>query len=105
VRNIEDNANAASFAHSCVQLCMSRGLSVTVEGIERAGQLDTLANWGDIQVQGFLLARPAALEDIAAYVTDTPARLAAVWPAAATRLREDKHGDSSPVTFLRPRQR
>jgi len=105
VRNIEDNANAASFAHSCVQLCMSRGLSVTVEGIERAGQLDALANWGDIQVQGFLLARPAALEDIAAYAADTPARLAAVWPAAASRVREDKHGESSPVTFLRPRPR
>ena len=105
VRSIEDNANAASFAHSCVQLCMSRGLSVTVEGIERVGQLDALAHWGDIQVQGFLLARPAALEDIAAYVIDTPSRLAAVWPAAAARMREDKHGESSPVTFLRPRQR
>lgn len=105
VRNLEDNANAASFAHSCVQLCMSRGLSVTVEGIERSGQLDALASWGDIQVQGFLLARPAALEDIAAYVTDTPSRLAEVWPAAAARLREDRHPESSPVSFLRPRQR
>ncbi len=105
VRNIEDNANAAAFAHSCVQLCQSRGLSVTVEGIERAGQLDALANCGDIQVQGFLIARPAALDAIAGYVTDTPARLAAVWPAAANRLRDDNHGEGSPVTFLRARPR
>ncbi len=105
VRNIEDNANAASFAHSCVQLCQSRGLSVTVEGIERTGQLDALANWGDIQVQGFLIARPAALDEIAGYISDTPARFAAVWPGAVGRLREDKHGEGSPVAFLRPRPR
>jgi diguanylate cyclase (GGDEF)-like protein len=105
VRNIEDNANAASFAHSCVQLCQSRGLSVTVEGIERTGQLDVLANWGDIQVQGFLIARPAPLDDIAGYVVDTPTRLSAVWPGGVARLRDEKHGDSSSVAFLRPRPR
>ena len=105
VRNIEDNANAASFARSCVQLCQSRGLSVTVEGIERTGQLDALAQWGDIQVQGFLIARPAPLDALADYIADTPARLAAVWPAMAARAREDRPGEGSPVTFLRPRPR
>jgi EAL domain-containing protein (putative c-di-GMP-specific phosphodiesterase class I) len=105
VRNIEGNANAAAFAHSCVQLCQSRGLAVTVEGIERPGQLDALVSCGDIQVQGFLIARPAPLDEIAVFIPETPARLAAVWPAAAARAREDKTGEASSVTFLRPRPR
>jgi diguanylate cyclase (GGDEF)-like protein len=105
VRNIEGNANAAAFAQSCVQLCQSRGLTVTVEGIERAGQLDALVSCGDIQVQGFLIARPAPLDEIAAFIPETPARLAAVWPMAAVRARDDKTGETSSVTFLRPRPR
>jgi diguanylate cyclase (GGDEF)-like protein len=105
VRNIEGNANAAAFAQSCVQLCQSRGLAVTVEGIERPGQLDALVSCGDIQVQGFLIARPAPLDEIAGFVADTPARMAAAWPAAAARTRDEKPGENSSVAFLRPRPR
>jgi diguanylate cyclase (GGDEF)-like protein len=105
VRNIEGNANAAAFAQSCVQLCQSRGLAVTVEGIERPGQLDALVSCGDIQVQGFLIARPAPLAEIAGFVADTPARMAAAWPAAVARARDEKPGEPSSVTFLRPRPR
>ncbi|MDE2220526.1 MAG: EAL domain-containing protein, partial [Gammaproteobacteria bacterium] len=105
VRNIEGNANAAAFAHSCVQLCQSRALAVTVEGIERPGQLDALVSCGDIQVQGFLIAPPAPLHDLAAFIPETQARIAAVWPAGAVRARDDKAGETSSVTFLRPRPR
>jgi diguanylate cyclase (GGDEF)-like protein len=102
VANIEQNPSAAAFALSCVQLCQSRGLTVTVEGIERAGQLDVLEKCGDIQLQGFLIARPAPLEDIARFVRETSARMAAAWP---TEADDDLlHGDTS-VTFLRHRNR
>ena len=102
VGNIEQSPSAAAFAHSCVQLCQSRGLTVTVEGIERAGQLDVLENCGDIQVQGFLIAQPAPLEDIAQFVRETPARMAAAWPTAQDA--DPQRGDTS-VTFLRHRTR
>ena len=102
VRNIEQNPSAAAFALSCVQLCQSRGLTVTVEGIERAGQLDVLENCGDIQVQGFLIASPAPLEDIVRFVREAPARIAAVWPSEADA--DELLSDTS-VTFLRHRNR
>jgi diguanylate cyclase (GGDEF)-like protein len=101
VKDIEQSPSAAGFALSCVQLCQSRGLNVTVEGIERSGQLDVLESCGDIQVQGYLIASPAPLEDIVRFVREAPARMAAAWPM---RSDEELLGDSS-VTFLRHRTR
>jgi diguanylate cyclase (GGDEF)-like protein len=102
VKNIEQSPSAAAFARSCVQLCQSRGLSVTVEGIERSGQLEVLESCGDIQVQGFLVASPAPLEDIVRFVREAPARMEAVWPTKSDE--ELLQGDTS-VTFLRHRTR
>jgi diguanylate cyclase (GGDEF)-like protein len=101
VQNIEQSPSAASFAHSCVQLCQSRGLTVTIEGIERGGQLDVLANCGDIQVQGFLIAPPAPLEDVVRFVREAPARMADAWSTdtEAAALRDPS------VIFLRHRTR
>ncbi len=103
VKNIEQSPSAAAFAHSCVQLCQSRGLTVTIEGIERAGQLDVLANCGDVQVQGFLIAPPAPLADIVRFVREAPARMAAAWPTDAD-TEADALRDPS-VIFLRHRTR
>ena len=106
VKDIEENANAAAFAHSCVQLCQSRGLAVTVEGIERPGQLDALVSCGDIHVQGFLIAHPAPLDEISRFVPETPARMASVWPRAGFRRNDDTvAGETSSVAFIRPRPR
>jgi predicted signal transduction protein with EAL and GGDEF domain len=73
-----------------------------VEGIERAGQLDVLENCGDIQVQGFLIAEPAPLEDIIRFVREAPARMAAIWP---TETDADALLSDTSVTFLRHRTR
>ena len=106
VKDIEDNSNAAAFARSCVQLCHSRGLGVTVEGIERPGQLDALVGCGDIQIQGFLIAQPAPLDEIVRFIPKAPARMAAVWPKRADRPYEDQgHSETSAVAFLRSRPR
>lgn len=102
VSNIEESPSASAFARSCIQLCQSRGLTVTVEGIERAGQLDVLQYSGDIQVQGFLIARPAALEEIIRFVREAPARMAAAWP---TETDSDLLDRETSVTFLRHRTR
>jgi EAL domain-containing protein (putative c-di-GMP-specific phosphodiesterase class I) len=106
VRNIEQDESASAFAHSCVHLCQSRGLTVTVEGIERAGQLDALQDCGDLQVQGYLIASPAPLDEIARFILETPARLAAVWPNDEAQWDDDSaRGEAAPVTFLRHRTR
>jgi len=103
MHDVEANPSAAAVAQSFVRLCQGLGMAVTAEGIERPGQLDFLADCGDLQVQGFLIARPAALEDVACFLLDTPARVAAVWPRAAALARESLTREAAPVTFLRPR--
>ncbi|HEV7431687.1 MAG TPA: EAL domain-containing protein [Steroidobacteraceae bacterium] len=106
IKDIEENPSAAAFAISCVRLCQSRGLTVTVEGVERAAQLDVLENCGDIQLQGYLIGRPARLEEIVPLVLDMPAHMAEVWPAgAAAPSDEELLAERSGVTFLRHRAR
>jgi diguanylate cyclase (GGDEF)-like protein len=102
VKNIEESSSAAAFAYSCIRLCQSRGLTVTVEGIERSGQLDILGDCGDIQIQGFLIAEPAPLEDIVRFVRETPTRVAAAWPTEGEVA--ELTGETA-VTFLHRRPR
>jgi len=104
MNDIESNASAAAVAQSFVQLCQGLGLTVTAEGIERPGQLDFLANCGDVEVQGYLIGRPAPLAEIVRFIPEMPARVAAVWPKASAWWRESAAmRDAAPVTFLRPR--
>jgi len=55
---VDSNPRAASIAHAMIALCRGLGLQVTVEGVERASQLDFLTGRGEVSVQGFLVARP-----------------------------------------------
>ena len=103
---LASNPRSAAIAISMIRLCQGLGLTVTAEGIETPEQLDVLAGCTGLQVQGYLIARPAPLEDIARFVATTPARLASVWrrPASdeASRIVA---ADDATVTFLRPRPR
>jgi diguanylate cyclase (GGDEF)-like protein len=106
MKDVETNASAAAIAHSVIRLCRSLGLTVTAEGIERQEQLSFLADCGDINVQGFLIAKPAPLEDIERFLVDPPPHVAAMWPKAAA-WREDllPARSGSLVSFRRPRLR
>ena len=73
MKDIDSNATTAAIAHSIIRLCQGLGLTVTAEGIERPEQLEFLADCGDIHVQGFLIAAPAPLEEIARFIAETPA--------------------------------
>jgi len=61
---VDGNPRGAAIASSIIALCRSLGLQVTVEGVERAGQLGFLAGCGDVNVQGFLVARPVGAEEV-----------------------------------------
>ena len=77
--NIDSNGSAAAIATLVIRLCQGLGLTVTAEGIERTDQLDFLADLGDVDVQGYLLARPAPVADTIQFIADTPGRVASLW--------------------------
>jgi diguanylate cyclase (GGDEF)-like protein len=103
---IPRSASAAAIANSVIRLCQGLGLTVTVEGIERPDQLDFLSACGEVQVQGHLIARPAPMEQIAHFVRESPARIAAIWrrrPAGCTDAPASV--EPPPVAIFRPRGR
>jgi diguanylate cyclase (GGDEF)-like protein len=103
---IATTANAAAIANSVIRLCQGLRLTVTVEGIERPDQLDFLLACGEVQVQGHLIARPAPMDEVARFVSETPARMASILRRAPAG-RNDGSGsiEPVPVAFFRPRSR
>jgi len=76
-----------------IALCRSLGLQVTVEGVERASQLDFLSASGGVSVQGFLVARPAAADTVAETVGTMEARIRALLEAAERGRADHLPGD------------
>ena len=58
VAGVDTNPRSAAIVRSIVALCHGLGLQVVAEGVERAAQLDFLAQCGPLGVQGYLLAHP-----------------------------------------------
>jgi diguanylate cyclase len=61
---LEDQRNAA-IVRSMIDLGHSLNFSVTAEGVETVEALETLTRYGCDTVQGYLLARPVPLSDLA----------------------------------------
>jgi diguanylate cyclase (GGDEF)-like protein len=68
VAALDTAASARGIMRSIVRLGRALGLSVTAEGIETAKQLTALRELGCEFAQGYLLGRPARVEDVAAIV-------------------------------------
>jgi diguanylate cyclase (GGDEF)-like protein len=99
---VDSNPRAASIGSSIIALCRSLGLQVTVEGVERAGQLGFLTGCGDVNVQGFLVAKPvdaAHVREIASSMRD---RMSVLLEAAAAERGE--RSDDSQLRRLRALQ-
>ena len=105
MKDVDQNGSATAIADSIIRLCRTLGLTVTAEGIEKPGQLDFLATCGAVHAQGYLIARPSTLDDVAAFVRDTPARVSAKWPNAGLLGAAARSDGGSSVTILRPRGR
>lgn len=58
VAGVDSNPRSAAIVRSIVALCHGLGLQVVAEGVERATQLEFLAQCGPLGVQGYLLATP-----------------------------------------------
>ncbi len=68
VAALDTAASARGIMRSIVRLGRALGLSVTAEGIETSKQLTALRELGCEFAQGYLLGRPARVEDVAAIV-------------------------------------
>jgi len=66
VRDLPHDREAASICEAILQLARSLELATVGEGVETAEQLQWLRAHGCDEVQGYLLARPAPIEDILA---------------------------------------
>ncbi|MCD9085744.1 EAL domain-containing protein [Stenotrophomonas sp. SY1] len=64
VADVESNPRNAAICRALLSLGHSMGLSVIAEGVETEGQQRWLAAHGCDQVQGYLLGRPMALDEL-----------------------------------------
>jgi diguanylate cyclase (GGDEF)-like protein len=106
VADLDRNPRAAAIARSIIGLCRSLGLQVTVEGVERPSQLDVLATFGEVSVQGYLVASPADGERVLDFVNGSQALLLdALLQAAGQRSpsRPDDETDGA-IHYLRRRR-
>lgn len=69
VRSIDTGREARDIVRTIVSLARSLDMTTTAEGVERAKEPRELVVEGCTEVQGFLLARPIAAEDILGVLT------------------------------------
>jgi diguanylate cyclase (GGDEF)-like protein/PAS domain S-box-containing protein len=66
IQGISDSGEADPIVHSILALCRSLHLKVVAEGVETDTQLDLLRSQGCDLLQGYLLGRPMAAENLPA---------------------------------------
>ena len=77
--------SAAVVVRSIVKLAHNLGLSVVAEGVESQAAFDALRELGCDVVQGYLLGRPMAADDVLVWIAETPWGRAAAAPGAHTK--------------------
>jgi EAL domain-containing protein (putative c-di-GMP-specific phosphodiesterase class I) len=65
ISEIENSGQSLNLVSHMIELGRSLGLSVTVEGVETADQLDLLNAKGLNELQGYLFSRPLSASDLA----------------------------------------
>jgi diguanylate cyclase (GGDEF)-like protein len=64
IASIDGNPRSAAIAAALIGLCKGLGLEITAEGVERPEQFAVLADHRWIHLQGYLVSRPIAREQI-----------------------------------------
>ena len=71
VTNLFEASDNEVIVRSTVDLAHNLGLRVVAEGVEDAGVLDLLVNYGCDHAQGFFFSRPQAPADLKSWLTDS----------------------------------
>lgn len=69
IARIESGERDRIVVRGIIRLAHELGLGLVIEGVETAGQLDLLTQWGCDLYQGFLGARPMSEAELARFVT------------------------------------
>lgn len=69
-RDIDTDANRRALAKGLIAFAHEIGSTITAEGVETEAELQTLRAIGADKVQGYLLGRPQALDDVVAKARD-----------------------------------
>ncbi len=64
IAGIDTNPRSAAIARAIIGMCQGLGLEITAEGIERPEQFALLVGQPAMYLQGYLLARPLARDDV-----------------------------------------
>lgn len=64
VNELEDNPDCLAIIRAVTDLARSLGMTTTAEGVEDAGQLDTLRGEGCHEAQGFLFSKASKLSEL-----------------------------------------
>jgi diguanylate cyclase (GGDEF)-like protein len=92
IASIDTSPQAWAIAVSIIGLCRNLAFEITAEGVERPEQLAMLVQHGATHIQGYLLCKPVARDDLPAELAVLPARLESLMltmpaPAAVATLR------------------
>jgi EAL domain-containing protein (putative c-di-GMP-specific phosphodiesterase class I) len=98
VENVDTSSRSAAIVRSIIALCQNLGLNVTAEGVERPAQLALLAN-SEVQVQGYLLARPLSEADFELFLARQNGYMQELLLRSFAHLQCDSH---DAVRFPRP---
>lgn len=64
IAGIDQSSRAAAIANAIIGMCQGLGLDITAEGVERPEQFSMLVGERGMYLQGYLLARPAARDEL-----------------------------------------
>ncbi len=70
INDIDKDLNTRVIVKSIIDVAHSLKLKVTAEGVESTGQLDLLKQMGCDEIQGYLISRPAPMEEILKKISD-----------------------------------
>jgi diguanylate cyclase (GGDEF)-like protein len=72
VRDLPDDLDDAAITRAVIRLAHSLGLKVVAEGVETAGPLQLLEEYGCDQIQGYYTSRPVPPADCARWLAPSP---------------------------------
>jgi diguanylate cyclase (GGDEF)-like protein len=78
IASIDTNPPSRAIATSIIGLCRNLGFEITAEGVERPEQLAMLLEEGATHIQGYLLCRPVARDDVMAELSALRGRLESI---------------------------